>query len=183
MSSNDHVHPLCHVYKQLLLEKMYNQIVAMHPLTGCDTTSYPINVTHHGFNVLQKHDIVLEYFGEGTASKNEIIAAGSKFFSYLTWIPSTVSMSSLRCRIFVSHKTTPLIKSLSHTDEALAQHCLWCHLLIEWVVPTVAITDWEWELKDGIHFPVIDIAQVAQADLPKFVASSCASDKRCFIKG
>ena len=134
----------------------------MHAHTGCDTTSYPfMKGKTSGFNVLMKHsDLNLECFGEVGATADEIVAAGSKFFSYLYGSHTAVSMSSLRYKVFSGNKSTPPLKNLPPTDAALAQHCLRCHLQVllwkhafEEEEPALDITKWGWELKDGVPYP------------------------------
>ena len=127
-----------------------DQLLAMHALTGCDTTSYPYSKGKTtGFNVRLKHPVIgLECFGEEDISKDELFDVGSKFFCYLYGSETCVSMACLRYKLFSSNKRTPCIKSLPPTDEALMQHCLRCHLQIriwklalEELLPIMNITD------------------------------------------
>ena len=64
-----------------------NELLAMYAVTGCDTTSYPYNKSKtFGLNVLLKYD------DAGLECFEEIIEAGTKFFSYSSM---PVTMSSL----------------------------------------------------------------------------------------
>ncbi len=128
----------------------------------------------------------MECFGEQNASKDEFIANRAKFFSYLYGSTTQETMSSLRYKLFTSSKGTPPIKTLPPTDDALAQHCLRCHLQVlywksalEQEEPSVNITDWGWEYDDGNLHPRKGVTDVAPPQLLKVVACSCAAENKC----
>ena len=60
-----------------------SQLLAMHALTGSDSTSYPFNKGKiSGLKILKKHtDIGLEMLGN-VAEKDEIRVIGNNFFPY-----------------------------------------------------------------------------------------------------
>ncbi len=83
-------------------------------------------------------------------------------------------MNGLHHKIFNSSKTTPAIKTPPPTDEALIQYLLRCHLQVmiwksdlEDRPPQVEISEYGWDVKNGIPHPVIDVNQVAPTDLLK----------------
>jgi hypothetical protein len=165
-----------------------SNLLAMHALTGCDTTSYPFQKGKTtGLNILMKHDnLGLECFGEEGTTKEEIIEVGSRYFSYLYGATTQKTMNFLRHKNFVSSKTTPAIKTLPPTDEALKQHLLRCHLQVRiWKAaltdqpPTVDISSWGWEIVDGTPQPVTGVKQVAPPDLLKVVACDCRINRPC----
>ena len=166
-----------------------NQLLAMHALTGCDSTSYPFNKGKTtGLNVVQKYDLNdLTCFGEENATKEEVISSGNKFFSHMYSSSVPTEMKLLRHSIFSRCKNTPEIKTLPPTDEALAQHSLRCHIQVMiWKAalnerpPDMDITDFGWYMKEGIPHPVTGVAEVAPPELLKTVACSCKSlNRRC----
>ena len=107
-------------------------ILAPHALTSCDSTSYPFGKgKNSGLSVLEKNDdISLEVFGEEDSTKDDIVDAGTRFFAYLYGSKLPIKINQLRHEIFSSRKTTPSIKSLPPTDEALQQHLMKCHMQV-----------------------------------------------------
>ena len=166
-----------------------DELLAMHAFTGCDTTSYPFKKGKtSGLSILKKYsDLNLQYIGEQSTTRDEVIEIGTKFFAYLYGSKIPVKMNSLRHHIFITNKSTPPIHTLPPTDEALAQHLLRSHIQVmiwksaldEMPPPPESITDWGWEIKDGIPIPVIGIDQVAPPDLLKTVACGCKSESPC----
>ena len=106
-----------------------SQLLAMHALTGSDSTSYPFDKGKiSGLKILKKHtDIGLEIHGHIGAEKDEIRVIGNKFFSILYSSSLPVAMNELRYKLF---RSTPDIRSLPPTDEALFKHILRCHYLV-----------------------------------------------------
>lgn len=166
-------------------------ILALHALTGCDSTSYPFGKgKNSGLSVLQNHDdIGLEVFGEEESTKEEIIEAGTRFFAYLYGSTPPVKMNSLRHQLFSRSKTTPSIKSLPPTDEALQQHLMRSHMQVmiwksalEKSPTRVKPTDWGWELREAVLSPVTGISKPAPNELMKIVACGCGTDTPCSRK-
>ena len=106
-----------------------SQLLAMHALTSSDSTSYPFNKGKiSGLKILKKHtDIGLERLGNVEAEKVEIRVIGNKFFSLLYSSSVPMAMNKLRYKLFSTSRSTPDIRSLPPTDEALFQHILRSH--------------------------------------------------------
>ena len=97
-----------------------------------------------------------------------------------------MAMNKLRYKLFSTSRSTPDIRSLPPTDEALFQHILRSHyqvLIWKSVLlkgpPVENATDWGWEIKNGLLEPVIGAYEVAPADVLKVVACGCESEKSC----
>ena len=104
-------------------------ILAMHALTGCDTTSYPFGKGKQtALKFLSK--VNLQSIGDSFSNKDDVLAAGRHFFSLLYGSQLEMRMETLRHKIFTSRIASPKIKSLPPTDGALAQHILRCHLQV-----------------------------------------------------
>ena len=141
-----------------------SQLLAMLALTSSDSTSYPFNEGKiSGLKILKKHtDIGLEMLGNVEAEKDEIRVIGNKFFSLLYSSSVPMAMNKLCYKLFSTSRSTPDIRSLPPTDEALFQHILRSHyqvLIWKSVLlkgpPVENATDWGWEIKNGLLEPVI----------------------------
>ena len=106
------------------------QLVAVHALTGCDSTSYLFGKGNaSAVAIMLKHDMNLEVFGQADANLCDVISAGHRFFSIMyTGKPSSTVMNQLRHTIFTSKRDTPKIKTLPPTDSALDEHIKRAHL-------------------------------------------------------
>ena len=96
-----------------------SQLLAMHALTGSDSTSYPFNKGKiSGLNILKKHtDIGLEMLGNVEAEKDELRVIGNKFFSLLYSSSVPMAVNKLRYKLFSTSRSTPDIRSLPPTDD------------------------------------------------------------------
>ena len=106
------------------------EVLGLHALTGCDTTSYPYGKGKvSALNILKNHDSIgLQIIGDPLACQEEVLAVGRQFFCYLYGSPTNTCMNELCYKVFSSKKDTPKIKSLTPTDGSLDQHILRSHL-------------------------------------------------------
>ncbi len=90
------------------------QLLAIHALTGCDTTSYLFGKGKaSAVSIMLKHDMNLEVLGQTDANLCDVISAGHRCFSILySGKQSTTTMNLLRHTIFISKRDTPKIKTL-----------------------------------------------------------------------
>ena len=170
------------------LGRSANRLLALHALTGCDSTSYPYRKGKVTALKQLKSDESkdLECFGEISTDKKDLIAAGRRFFCRLYGQKQTTTMNKLRYKLFAGKKSTPKVKTLPPTDEALEAHILRAHLQVMiWKSadrnhpPAVDINKFGWTIVDGLPEPVVGVDEVAPAFLLSVVACSCASDKPC----
>ena len=106
------------------------QLLGVHALSGCDTTSYPfkkgkltaIKVLKNG-NFQGLYDVL----GNVDANKDELLEAGKAFFLALYRQPSDISMEMARFLIYTKNKKSPEIMSLSPTSENPWFHILRTH--------------------------------------------------------
>ncbi len=164
------------------------QLLAIHALTGCDTTSYLFGKGKaSAVSIMLKHDMNLEVLGQTDANLCDVISAGHRFFSILySGKQSTTTMNLLRHTIFISKRDTPKIKTLPPTDSALDEHIKRAHLqTMIWKAadedgpPEVNITAFGWNIIDNIPKPRTGMSEVAPPELMKVVACGCCAQNAC----
>jgi hypothetical protein len=164
------------------------EVLGLHALTGCDTTSYPYGKGKvSALNILKNHDSIgLQIIGDPLACQEEVLAVGRQFFCYLYGSPTNTCMNELCYKVFSSKKDTPKIKSLTPTDGSLDQHILRSHLqAMLWKAadqndhPAVDICDFGWKMKDGCPQPNKGAAAFAPTELMKIIACACTSENSC----
>ena len=163
-------------------------LLAVHASSGCDAVSYLVGKGKlSAVSVMMKHDIGLEVLGEMDANMDDVITAGHKFLSLLYKEKQcNISMNQLRHTIFTKRKDTPKIKSLPPTDPAADAHINRAHLqTILWKAadqsapPDVDITNYGWEMVDGVPSPQTGVSEFAPPELMKVVACGCSSQTAC----
>jgi hypothetical protein len=160
------------------------QLLGMHAVTGCDTVSYPFNkgkIT--ALSKLQEGDFPELYsvIGEETATHEDLLKTGQKFFAVLYGQPKCTSMNAARHAIYTKKKgKPPLVKSLPPTDENLLLHMLRSHhQTILWKAadkqnaPPLCINNFGWEILNGIPSPVIARGPPAPPELMKVISCQC----------
>jgi hypothetical protein len=169
------------------------QLLAVHAITGCDTVGYLFGKGKaDAVSIMMKHEVGLEVLGEQDSNTSDVITAGHKFMSILykeKQSHTTTSMNELRHAIFVSRKDTPKIKSLPPTDPALNENIMRAHLqTMLWKAsdqlepPDVNISDFGWDIVNGIPNPRTGVSKVAPPELMKVVACSCRAQNACSKK-
>ena len=129
----------------------------------------------------------LELFGELEADFLDIIEVGQKFICALYKAKhNTLTMNTLRPTIFTSEKDTSKIQTLPPTDDALKELIKCAHLqTMIWKAadqprpPDITITDFGWDIVDGIPNPRSGVSEVAPADLMKVIACGCSTQTPC----
>jgi len=165
-------------------------LLAVHALTGCDSTSYPFGKGKvSAINNLIKNDLKLDCIGNPDASKEQVIDAGRHLFRLLYGSTrSDITLDELRHQIFSKKKVSPKIKMLPPTEPAAEQHFLRAHFQYclwksaeEKDPPALDITNYGWRISDGTPEPIIGVSQMAPMELLKVVACGCAStDIACY---
>lgn len=165
-------------------EKCCN-ILAMHALTGCDTTSYPFGKGKLSAVKLLSN-VELECIGDSQFDRDVVLTAGRHFFCLLYGSKPLLSMEELRYKNFSSKANIPKIRSLPPTGEALNKHILRCHLqVLLWksaedrCPPDVHIEDYGWSMNNQELEPDIGVTTMAPPELMKVVACGCTTDTPC----
>ena len=132
----------------------------------------------------------LDVLGCQKANIHDILNAGHKFISILYKERLThISMNHHRHSIFVSTKNTPTIKRLPHNDLALNEHIKRAHLQnMLWKAAdkdepaVVSISEFGWDVIEGVPTPRTGASQCAPPELMKFVACECSGQSACARK-
>ena len=166
-------------------------ILAVHALSGCDTTSYPYGKGKAtAVNILLKHDFedMDRVLGNEDATQEQIMAIGRDFFLKLYGTTRVFTMNEARVSLFKKRKTPPALKNLPPTDANLMLHCLRAHHQVmlwkaasEQFPPVAAkdITKYGWYLKDGVPQPYVAQIPVAPPGLLDVVSCTCKSNQPC----
>jgi len=179
----------------MLLGQKCLQLPGMHALSGCDTVSYPFNKGKiSALNVLKEGDFpgLFEVLGEEDATHEDLMNTGQQFFTALYGQPPGTSMSMARYQLYSRKKGKPMqIMALPPTEVNLLLHVRRAHLqMMLWKAadqqapPCVDITQFGWELNDGIPSPVVDIGPPAPQGLIDVISCGCkAEGKACSTEG
>ena len=165
------------------------QILTVHALSGCDTTSYlyskgktrALNTSLSG-NFPGLDSVI----GEIGISRAELIQAVNPFITALyNQVPGT-SMEIARFNLFTKTKS-PKVMALPPTSANLLQHALCAHLQImlwkaadQQAPPAVSanITDFGWEVQNGV--PVMATGEPAPPELVDVIRCQCRVEgKKC----
>ena len=108
------------------------QLLGMHALSGCDTTSYPYN---KGKGISLNYMVSGNYqgiagIGDVGTTLTELVNAAMLFFVALYSRPPETSMEPTRCNILTKQKRNPKVMALSPTYVNLLQHILQPHLQV-----------------------------------------------------
>ena len=147
------------------------QILGMHALSGCDTTSYTCGKGKgSAINALSKTDLseldtVLEYL---SATHVAIMECARKFFAVFFGFEPTISMEDARLKMFLKSKIK--IQNLPPTSTNLMLHALRAHLQVMlWISAdqprpppeSEDITMFGWLYDDGIPMPAVSEETIA----------------------
>ena len=169
-----------------------SQLLGMHALTGCDTTSYPYGKGKATAlkALLAGQCMGLEdVLGEVNMTSQSLLDAARIYFTALYSQPQGTSLESARLRLYTKSKKNPKVMALPPTSANLLQHVLRAHLQIMlWKAAdqqgppeqSTDITQFGWEFKDDIPIPVIAHGDPAPSDLIDVIKCQCrAQGKMC----
>ena len=161
------------------------QLLGMHALSGCDTTSHPrgkgkitaLNLLAGDFQGLD------DVLGKVDISRADLMNAVKPFFvSLYGQIPDT-SMEAARFRIYTKNKKSSKVKALPPTSPNLLLHGLRAHLQVLqlWKAAdqhsppdsSKDITQFGWRIRDGILIPAVSESDPAPRDLIDVVKYQC----------
>ena len=168
------------------------QLLGMHALSGCDTTSYPYDKGKiRALNTLLAGDYpgLANVLGEVGITHAEMMEAAKPFFIALYDQPPGTSMESARFTLFTKKKTNPKVMALPPTSANLLQHVLRAHLQVMlWKAAncqappdeSTDITHFGWEIRDDIPIPVVAGGDPAPPELIDVIRCQCrAQGKKC----
>lgn len=168
------------------------QLLAMHALSGCDTTSYPYGKGKiSALNTLLAGDFpeLADVLGEVGVSQIQLLQAATPYFLCLYGQKPGTSLESARFNIFTKSKKSTKVMSLPPTRCNFLQHVLRCHLQImlwkaaDQNAPPIESTDilqFGWKITEGIPAPEISKGDPAPPELIDVISCQCRTQhKKC----
>jgi hypothetical protein len=168
------------------------QLLGMHALSGCDTTSYPFGKGKiSALNTLLAGDFpgLADVLGEVSTTQADLMEAAKPFFNALYRQRPVTSIESARFTLFTKKKKSPKVMALPPTSANLLQHVMRAHLQVMlWKVAdqqgppneSADITNFGWEFQDSIAVPVIAQGDPAPPELIDVILCQCrAQEKKC----
>lgn len=162
------------------------QLPGMHALSGCDTVSYPFGIGKiSALNAFKIGDFpgLYNVLGEMDSTHAALMETGKHFFAAIYGQPPGSSMSEARYKMYSRKKGKPMrIMALPPTESNLLFHVRRAHLqMILWKAadqqspPQLDITQFGWEMKDGILSPSFDTGPAAPPGLIDVISCGCKS--------
>lgn len=171
------------------------QLLGMHALSGCDTTSYPYGKGKiSALNTMLRGEFpgLADVLGEVNATEVNLLEAAKPFFLALYGQTPGTSMESARFTIFTKNKKSPKLMSLPPTTPNLLQHVLRAHLQVMlWKAAnnqtppdeSADITKFGWKIQDNIPVPVIAEGEPVPPKLFNVIRCQCKKEnKRCITE-
>ena len=168
------------------------QVLGMHALSGCDTSSYPCGKGKvSAIKALSKTDLseLDTILGDPSATHAAIMECARKFFAVFFGFQPTISMEDARLKMFLKYKKTLKIQNLPPTSTNLMLHALRAHLQVMlWKSAdqpgpppeSEDITKFGWSYTDGFPMPIVSQYAIAPEALLDVVKCSCkAEGKLC----
>ena len=168
------------------------QLLGMHALSGCDTTSYPFGKGKiSAIKTLLAGDLpgLADVMGEEDSTQVNLMEVAKTFFLALYGQPPRTSMESAHFTLFTKKKKSPKVMALPPTSSNLLLHMLRAHLLVMlWKAAqqksppdeSADITHFGWKIQDGIPAPVIAEGDPAPPELVDVIRCQCrAQGRKC----
>ena len=106
------------------------QLLGMHALTGCHTTSYPFGKGKATALLTGNHIGLYNALGEVDASSDDLMEAATGYFIALYGQSPGTSLESARFKQFTIKKKSPKVMALPPTSSNLLHHVLRVHLQV-----------------------------------------------------
>ena len=169
------------------------QLLGMHALTGCDTTSFPFNKGKvSALSVIEAGDFpgLFHVLGEEDAMRWDLLEVGLSFFCALYGQKQGTPMEDARCTLitlYTKTKARPRLRNLPPNSANLLLHVQRAHLQITlWKAadqhspPDIDISNFGWEMKAGVLSPCIDPGSTGPPTLMDVISCRCrAAGKAC----
>lgn len=168
-----------------------NSLLAVHCLTGCDTTSQFFGIGKSKAVQVLRSGIEVKHLGCVESSMQQCIAECTSFIAHCYGFKKEVhNMSDVRYKVSLSKKIPPKIKNLPPTTEAFELHIKRCHFqACTWNAaassfpPPLNPTNYGWAKNEATHSLVpIQLPSnkgLAPPELLKSLRCSCSSEKPC----
>lgn len=168
-----------------------DSLLAVHCLTGCDTTSQFFGIGKSKAVQVLRSGIKVTHLGCLESSIQQCIAQCTNFIAHCYGYKKEVhNMSDVRYKVWLSKKIPPKLKNLPPTTEAFELHIKRCHLqACTWNAaassfpPPLNPTDYGWAKIETTHSLVpIQLpsnTELAPLELLKSLRCSCSSEKPC----
>ena len=167
------------------------QLLGVHALSGCDTTSYPYGKGKiSALNTLLAGDFpgLATVLGEVGATPTDLMEAAKPFFLALYGQQPDMSMESARFSLFTKKKNAKVM-TLPPTSDNLLLHVLRSHLQVMlWKAVNLPappeesadITHFGWEIRNEIPVPAIAQGDPAPPELIDVIRCHCrAQGRKC----
>ena len=160
------------------------QLLGMHALTGCDTTSFPFNKgKESALSVLDAGG----FPGEEDAMRWDLLEVGLPFFCALYGQKPDTAMEDARYNLYTKTKARPMLRNLPpnsanlllHVQRAPLQMTLW-KVADQHSPPDIDISNFGWEMKACVLSPCIDPGPTGPPALMDVISCHCrAAGKAC----
>src|SRR6218665_92376 len=176
-----------HVVQQNIGASNAEQLLLIHAISGCDTTSALCGLGKS--TVLRqfgRHRETLEFnrvLCSATANYEQVADAGHKLLVLLYGGKEGVSLNHLRyikyMQLIAKLSSRPRPERLPPTERAAYFHLLRVHLQVVWwkTLQTTGLnpTDWGWKVHDSAYVPIMTDLKVAPDDVLNVIACKCKS--------
>jgi len=167
--------------------KAVQQILVVHALSGCDTTSalYGIGKPSAFKKIVDFQDglALSEIVGSETASIADVSQAGLRLLTMLYSGKQSDTLNHLRyvtyMHLIARSSTRPRPERLPPTERAAHFHVLRVHLqVVQWkslMATNLDPENWGWKLKDAMYVPVATDLKAAPRDILNVISCRCRS--------
>ena len=166
------------------------QLLGMHALTGCDTTSFPFNKGKvSALSVIEAGDFpgLFHVLGEEDAMRWDLLGVGLSFFCALYGQKQGTPMEDARYTLYTKTKARPRLRNLPPNSANLLLHVQRDHLQMTlWKAadqhspPDIDISNFGWEMKADVLSPCIDPGPTGPLALMDVISCRCrAAGKAC----
>ena len=176
------------------------QLLGMHALTGCDTTSFPFNKGKvSALSVIEAEDFpgLFHVLGEDDAMRWDLLEVGLSFVCALYGHKQGTPMEDARYTLYTKTKARPRLRNIPPNSANLLLHVQRAHLQMTlWKAadqhspPDIDISNFGWEMKAGILSPCIDPGPTGPPALMDVISchrqaagKACAAICRCKKEG
>ena len=161
------------------------QLLGMHAISGCDTTSYPYGKGKlSALHTLMAGDFpgLADVLGEVNVSQAELLEATKPYFLSLYGQEPGTSLESARFRLFTKQRKSYKVMSLPPTSKNFLQHVLQAHLQVmlwkaaDQHAPPSESADiflFGWEIKDDIPVPIVAKDDPVLPELSDVIRCQC----------
>ena len=166
------------------------QLLGMHALTGCDTTTFPFNKSEvSALSVLEAGDFpgLFNVLGEEDAMRWDRLEVGLSFLCALYGQKPGTPREDARYNLYTKTKVRPRLRNLPPNSANLLLHVQRAHLQMtlwkaadQHSLSEIDISNFGWEMKAGVLSPCIDPGPTGPPALMDVISCRCrAAGKAC----